>query len=127
DDAVARIDEVHDRRRGAEPRRERDPVLGRLERGEAELERRARRVRDTRVVVALVLPDLLLHVGGGLVDRHRDGARGGIRLLPLVDRAGLEVHLQMLTTRCPLPGTAISPGITPSTDTSTGAVPAGTS
>ena len=39
DDALARVDEVHDRRRRADARREGEPVLGALERGEAQLER----------------------------------------------------------------------------------------
>ena len=45
DDALARVDEVHQRRRRAEPGGERDPVLRVLERGERRLERGARRVR----------------------------------------------------------------------------------
>ena len=44
-DALARVDEVHQRRRRAEPGRERDPVLGALEARERRLERRAGRVR----------------------------------------------------------------------------------
>ena len=42
------------------------------------------------VLVALVLPDLVLHVGRGLVDRddHRAGRR--VRVLPRVDRQRLE-------------------------------------
>ena len=89
---VARIDQVHDRRHGAEAGRERDAVLRRLQGCETGLERSARRVRDAGVVVALVFPDRVLDVRRGLVDRHRDGARGGIRLLAFVDRASLEVH-----------------------------------
>ena len=45
------------------------------------LERRARRVRDARVVVALVLADRLLHVGRGLVDRRDDRAGRRVGLL----------------------------------------------
>src|SRR5437588_421511 len=92
DDALARVDEVHERGHGAEAGRERDPVLGRLERREAALERRARGVVDARVVVALVLADGVLHVRRGLVDRRDDRAGGGVRLLALVDRARLEIH-----------------------------------
>ena len=68
------------------------PVLGVLERGEALLERRPRRVRDARVVVALVDADRLLHEGRGLVDRRDDRAGRRVGLLPVVDRARLEVH-----------------------------------
>ena len=67
-------------------------MLGVLERGEVQLQRRPRRVRDARVVVALVLADRVLHEGRRLVDRHDDGAGGRIRLLTVVDRARLEVH-----------------------------------
>src|SRR5262249_16355665 len=91
-DALAGADQVHQRRRRSHPRREGEPVLGALERGEAELERLARRVGGARVVVALVLANRLLDVGGGLVDRDDHRAGGRIRLLPLVDGARLEVH-----------------------------------
>ena len=96
DDALARIDEVHQRRRRAEPRREREPVRGAFEARERGLERRAGRVRDARVVVALVDADRLLHVRRRLVDRRDRGARRGIGLLALVDGAGLELHAAML-------------------------------
>ena len=99
DDALAGIDEVHDRRRRAEARRERDAVVGALERREALLQRRPRRVRDARVVVALVHADRLLHVRRRLVDRRRHRARRRIGLLAVVDRAGLEVHGWILRTR----------------------------
>ena len=104
DHAVARVQQVHDRRDRAEPRRERDPVLGALERREAELQRSPRRVGDARVVVALVLADRVLDERRRLVDRHRDRARGGIRVLSLVDRAGLEVHDSILVTAARPPG-----------------------
>ena len=71
DDALARVDEVHQRRRRAEAGREGDAVLRVLERGERTLQRRAGRVRDARVVVALVDADRLLHERRGLVDRRR--------------------------------------------------------
>ena len=102
---VARVQQVHERRRGAEPRRERDAVLCALERGEAELQRRARGVGDARVVVALVLADRLLDVRGGLVDRDRHGAGRRIRLLSVVDRARLEVHASIVESGAP-PGQA---------------------
>ncbi len=98
DDLLAGIDEVHQGRGRAEPRRVRDPVLGALERGDADLQRSPRRIRDPRVVVALVLSDRLLHVRGGLVDGDRDRAGGGIGILAYVDRACLEVHARILRT-----------------------------
>ena len=67
-------------------------MLGALERGEADLEGSACRVRDARVVVALVGADRVLRVRRRLVDRDDDGAGGRIGLLAVVDRAGLEVH-----------------------------------
>src|SRR2546421_717247 len=67
-------------------------VVGSLERGEAELERRPGRVGGARVVVPLVLADGVLRERRRLVDRDRDGPRSGIGRLPLVDRASLEVH-----------------------------------
>ena len=100
-DALSRVDEMHERRRRAEPRRERDAVVGVLERGERLLERGAGRVRDARVVVALVLADGVLDVGRRLVDRRDDRAGRRIRLLPLVDRAGLEVHARKSTNARP--------------------------
>ena len=92
DDVVAGVEQVHDRRRRAEARRERVTVRGVLERGEALLERRSRRVRDARVVVALVHADRLLRERGGLVDRRRHRARRRVGLLAGMDRARLEVH-----------------------------------
>ena len=92
DDVVARREQVHERRGRPEPGRERAPVRGSLERGEALLQRGPRGVADPGVVVALVDADGLLHVGRGLVDRRRHGAGGRVRLLAVVDRAGLEVH-----------------------------------
>ena len=73
--------------------REGEAVLGELERGEALLERRARRVDRARVVVSSAhRADAVLGVGGRLVDRHADRAGQRIGLLPVVDRAGLELH-----------------------------------
>ena len=99
DDALARMHEVHQRGRRAEPRAERDAVLRVLEAGQRDLQRGAGRVRDARVVVALVHPDRLLHERGGLVDRRDDRAGRRIRLLPRVDRPRLEVHARSLTDR----------------------------
>ena len=71
-------------------------MLGVLERRERALERRAGRVRDARVVVALVLADGVLHERRRLVDRRRDRARGRVGLLAVVDASRLEVHLRGL-------------------------------
>jgi hypothetical protein len=56
DDAVARLEQVHQRHRCPEPGREREPVLGALEGGKADLQCRPRGVGDPRVVVALYSP-----------------------------------------------------------------------
>ena len=58
----------------------------------ARLQRVPRRVRDARVVVALVLADRVLDVRRRLVDRRDDRAGRRIRLLAVVDGARLEVH-----------------------------------
>ena len=76
----------------AEAGGESESELGRLERGEALLERRPRRVPDPGVVVALVNSDRLLCKGGGLVDGRRHGAGGRVGLLAGMDRPRLEVH-----------------------------------
>ncbi len=94
DDALAGVDEVHQRRRRADPGAERDAVRRVLEARERRLERRPRRVRDARVVVALVHADGFLHVRRRLVDRRDDRAGRRIGLLPDVDRARLEVHAE---------------------------------
>ena len=100
DDALAGVDEVHERRRRADPGAERDAVLRVLEARERVLERGARGVRDARVVVALVHADGLLHVRRRLVDRRDDRAGRRVGLLPDVDRARLEVHRRSLAARC---------------------------
>jgi hypothetical protein len=91
-DALAGIDEVHERRRRAETGRERDAVVGAFERRDRFLQCGPRRIRNARIVVALVLPDRLLDIRRRLVDRGRDRTGGGIRLLSVVDCAGLELH-----------------------------------
>ena len=63
-----------------------------LERREAFLEGRARRVRDTGVVVPLVDAHRLLREGRRLVDRRDHGPGRRIRLLSRMDRLRLEVH-----------------------------------
>ena len=81
-DVLARVDQVHDRRGRAKAGREGEPVIGVLQRREAGLERRPRRVARARVVVALVLPHRVLNVGRRLVDGRRHGARSRVRVLP---------------------------------------------
>ncbi len=92
DDALPGIDEVHQGRRRAEPGAERDPVLRLLEARQRLLQRAAGRVRDARVVVALVHADRVLHERRRLVDRRRDRAGRRIRLLADMNRARLELH-----------------------------------
>ncbi len=96
DNAFAWVDEVHQRRRRAEAGGESDAVLRVLERGERHLQRRAGRVRDARVVVALVDADRFLHERRGLVDRRDDRAGRRVGLLAVVDRSGLEVHYRLM-------------------------------
>ena len=70
-----------------------DAVRAALERREAGLQRRPRRVDGAGVVVpAARLVDTVLHVGRGLEDRHVDRARHLLGLLAGVDRPGLELH-----------------------------------
>ena len=109
DDAVARLEQVHDRRRRAEARRVREPVVGALERREAGLERRPRRVPRARVVVALVHPDVVLEEGRRLVDGrdHRPGRRVG--LLPVVNRPRLEIHSRSLRSPSPPDTSGVRP------------------
>jgi hypothetical protein len=75
---------------GGHAAREREPVLGALERGEAHLERTARGVAGARVLEAQVLPNRRLRERRRQRDRrdHRAGDRVG--LLAGVDRLGLE-------------------------------------
>ncbi len=107
DDALAWVDEVHERGRRTDAGAERNPVRRVLEARERDLERAARGVRDARVVVALVLADRLLHVGGGLVDRRDDRAGRRVGLLPDVNRARLEVEAVEVHRREP---TGAAPG-----------------
>ena len=48
------------------------------------LERRPRRILRAAVLVALVRPERLLHVGGGLINRRDDGAGRWVGLLARV-------------------------------------------
>ena len=96
----ATANDPHERRHRSETRGKRAPMSRAFQRREAFLKRRPGRVRDPRVVVALVDADRVLHVSRRLVDRRRDRARRRVGLLPFVDRAGLEMHsARMLLTR----------------------------
>src|SRR5262249_49978109 len=75
---------------GSKPRREADPVPPALEGSQVALERESGRVVGAGVLVALVPPERLLGVGRGLIDRHHNGAGGGIGLLAGVDCPGAE-------------------------------------
>ena len=90
DDVVARLEEVHDRRRGGHPAREGEPEAAPLERRHVRLVGRARGVLRARVVVTAVPARRLLDERRGLVDRRHDGARRRVGLLPRVDRQRLE-------------------------------------
>ncbi|MET3800160.1 hypothetical protein ABID70_000115 [Clavibacter michiganensis] len=94
-DAVARAgDRAQQGVLGGEPGGERERVLPPLERREQLLQPGARRVGAPRVLVAAAEPaDAVLHEGAREVQRRDDGARGGIRVLAGVDRAGVEVVL----------------------------------
>ena len=67
-------------RRHARGERERRRAC--LDRGDVALERHARRILRAAVFEAGVrLPEAVLHVGRGLINRRDDGAGGGIRFL----------------------------------------------
>src|SRR3970282_659890 len=62
-----------------------------LQYGDGILQRCARRVSRSRIFIALMFADPLLRIGGRLVNRGHHRARFRIRLLPGVDRQGLEM------------------------------------
>ena len=62
-------------------------------------EREARRILRARVLVALVHAELVLHVGGCLIDRRDDGAGGGVRLLAGVQADGAESRVSSGASR----------------------------
>ena len=74
--------------RHARGKRKRRPAV--LDRREIGLERAPGRVLRPRVLVALVLAERLLHVGGRLIDRRDDGAGRGVGHLARVDADGAE-------------------------------------
>src|SRR5690606_25143869 len=89
---VAGRERVEERRLGAEAAREGEAVRAPLERGEARLERVARRVAAAGVLEALVLAGRLLGEAARAHDRGHDGAAGGIGRLAGVDREGVEAE-----------------------------------
>jgi hypothetical protein len=93
DDVVARLEQVDDGARRGDARREGEPVVRVLERGDVVLERGARGVGPAGVVVVLdELARRLLDEGGGLVDGRHDRAGRGVGRLPGVDGAGVELE-----------------------------------
>ena len=103
DDLVAGREQRHQgdelRRHAA---RHRHRAGGVLQRRDALLEHRGRRVADAGVDVAVLLEleelrggvGVVEHVGGGLVDRHRARARQRVGHVPGVEHAGLEAELR---------------------------------
>ena len=82
DHVVARVELQHERRLGAESRREGKAVFGVFERGKAFLEGVARRVARPRILESLVLAHALLGKGRRHVDRLHHGPGSWIRPLP---------------------------------------------
>ena len=87
---VAGLQQRHHGPRGGQARRERERRLAALHGGDVALERRARGVVRAPVLVALVNPEAVLHVGRGLIDRGDNGAGRRVRLLPRMDAHGVE-------------------------------------
>ena len=65
----------------AMPEANANAAVPRFDRRDVALERHARRVLRAPVFEPLVLPEALLHVGRGLIDRRDDGAGRRIGLL----------------------------------------------
>ena len=82
---VAALQHRRDGADGGHAGRERERRLPAFDRREIALERRARRILRARVLEALVLAELLLDVGRGLIDRRDDGAGRRIGLLAGVE------------------------------------------
>src|SRR5205823_10158750 len=98
DDVVARVEEQHERRLGAQPRRKREAMFGVLQSRQALLERVAGRVAGARVLETLVLADALLSKRGRHVYGLDHRPSGGIRPLPDVQSASGEPPLIYLPT-----------------------------
>ena len=90
EDAIAGVEKVGDGRDRRHARRKGQAVRGVLQRRQAGLQRGSRRICGPAVVVSLVHCRFGLRVRRGLIDRghHRAGRR--IRVLAIMNRAGLE-------------------------------------
>ena len=93
DHMVAGLEHRADRADRRHSGRKRERRLAAFDRRDVALERKARRILRARVLEALVDAELVLHVGGGLVDRRDDGAGGWIRLLAGVQADGAETRV----------------------------------
>jgi hypothetical protein len=79
---------------GRQSTREREAALALLDRRQCALERRPRRVGGAAVFIAAPqASDTVLFVGRRREDRRDHRTRGGVRLIPGVDRAGVEAGL----------------------------------
>ena len=81
---VAGLEQGHDGAFGRHARGEREARRSAFDGGHIGFERRPRRVLRARVLVPLVLPERLLHVGGRLINRDGDRAGRGVGLLARV-------------------------------------------
>ena len=90
DDVVAGLEHRADRGDRRHAGREGEPGLAALDRRDVLLEREARRILRARVLVALVHAQLVLDVGGCLIDGRDDRAGRRIRLLAGVEADGAE-------------------------------------
>src|SRR5216684_2643349 len=103
DGMIAGAEETENGVNGGHSRSENVSALPAFEFSDGALESFAIGMIGARVVVAFVLAQFGLHVGGGLIDRRNDGAGGGIRLLPDVNRVGGKTHgglLLPMTAAC---------------------------
>src|SRR6185312_7004118 len=85
-DVVARTEQLHDRIEAAHAAREREPVAPIFQSSDVSFEGFPRRVLSARVLITLVLPEPLLHIGRGQVDGCHD--RPGQRLRTLTSVNG---------------------------------------
>ena len=96
DDVVAGLEHrARSRRSPPCPTRTRTPALPPSIAAMLPFEREARRILRARVLVALVLAELVLHVGRRLVDRRDDGAGRGIGFLAGVQADGAEARVRV--------------------------------
>ena len=105
DHMVAGLEHRADRADRRHAGRKRERRLAAFDPRDVALEREARRILRARVLEAFVDAELVLHVGGGLVNRRDDGAGGWIRLLAGVQADGAEPRV---ATELHDPGTITS-------------------